>query len=132
MPVDFVPDACTAVSIFNCLTLKTCSLEGLISDLENPASGLSAGFEKAFGIMVDAQVTLDAMDACIVAAVTAAFAAAGEPLPAMPIPDAPLDYSSVSSSLTDMVDEITTPLGILDSIFSIEDDGTKITRIQSA
>ena len=132
MPVDFVPDPCTAATIFNCLALKTCSLESLINDLLDPASGISAGFEKSFGIMVDAQVTLDAMDACIIAAVTAAFVAAGEPLPPMPIPDPPVDYSSISNDLTSMVDEITNPLGVLDSIFSIEDDGTKITRIQSA
>ena len=82
--------------------------------------------------MVDAQVTLDLMDACIIAAVTAAFAAAGEPLPPMPIPDPPIDYSGTSDELTAMGDEITVPLGVLDAIFTLENDGTQITRIQSA
>ena len=132
MPVDFVPDPCSAVSAFQCFDLKNCSLEEFINDLANPLSGVSAGFEKAFGIMVDAQVTLDLLDACIIAGVTAAFAAAGEPLPAMPIPDPPIDYSATSNELTAIGNEITVPLGILDAVFTLENDGTKITRIQSA
>jgi len=132
MPVDFIPDACAGASIFDCFALKECNLSEIINDLENPLSDLAAGFDASFGVVVEIQATLDLLDACIVAAVTEAFIIAGEPFPTLPPPDIPADFSSVSDELTDMADEITTPLGYLDSIFTLEDDGTKITRIQSA
>jgi len=132
MPVDFVPDPCAGVSIFECFTLKECTLDELVADLENPVGDISAGIDLSIGRLIDVQAQIDAADACIIAAVTAAFAAAGEPLPIIP-PSPPVpDFSSLQNDLTAIETEITDQLGALASTFTLEDDGTKITRIISA
>lgn len=132
MPVDFVPDPCEGTNIFQCFTLKNCNLDALVEDLTNPVGDISAGTDLSIGRLVDIQAELNACDTCIVAAVTAAFAIAGEPLPVIP-PNPPIpDFSSLQDDLTDIETEITDQLGYLQSTFTLEDDGTKITRIISA
>lgn len=130
--VDFVPDPCVGISIFQCFTLRDCSLEELIADLENPVGDVSAGFDSDFLTLSNVETELDAIDACITAAIVAAFTIAGEPYTPPPASGPPVDFTSTSTELDGMVDEILTPLGALDTIFTLEDDGTKITRIISA
>lgn len=132
MAVDFVPDPCAGIAIFECLTLKSVSLDDLIADLDNPVGDVSAGTELSTSRLEDIQTTLNECDDCIVAAVTSAFALAGEPLPSIP-PNPPVpDFTSLQSDLASMETEITDQLGYLQSTFTLEDDGTKITRIISA
>jgi hypothetical protein len=131
MPVDFVPSVCAGTNIFLCFTKKDCDMVEFVQDLANPLD-IAAPFDFAFGDLINISAELEFVNACIIAGVTAAFAAAGEPLPTIPTPPPPFDPTSITDQLSDMQDEITTPLGILDSTFTLEDDGTKITRIQSA
>ena len=132
MAVDFIPSVCAGTAIFQCLANKDCDMLAFVKDLANPLDDIGANFDLAFGDIVDVTVSINSINVCLVVALTQAIVIAGKTVPTFPPSDAIPDFSATQGDLSDMGDEISNQLGFLDSIFTLEQSGGKVTRVQSA
>lgn len=131
MAVDFVPDTCLGTALFQCIQNKDCEMENFVKDLSNPLNDMGANFDIAFGDVGEATTTINDVNSCLIAALTTAITTEGISLPTFP-PSAPTpDFTSTQNELSSMANEISTPLGYLDSTFTLEETAGVITRIQS-
>lgn len=82
-------DPCAQLAIKACLTAMACLLDG------DAVAAIQAQADFAASANADLKVKVDGQNACFLAAIALAFAAAGQPMPAIPpMPTLP-DLSSV-------------------------------------
>lgn len=128
-PVDFVPAACEALQLANCIVNRDCQLADLDVEASFEVNGL---FQLNLDKLVQLQIEINALDACIFAAVVQAFLKAGCPVPTAPSPVDVPDFQDCIDGVTDQATEATAKLGHLQNTFNVtfNDEGIPV-RVQS-
>lgn len=128
-PVDFVPAACEAAAVANCIISRECKLEELSAGVVVDPDNL---MESNFAEVAEIQLMINEADLLIWAAVVESFILAGCPVPTKPLdPEVP-DFSDCIEEAADMGPEIEDRLGYLKDTFNITFDSEGVpTRIRS-
>ena len=125
-PVDFVPTGCSQLALSQCIATRACNLDALA------APDVSVALVGSIGALTSVQLSINEFDVCIIAAVTEAFLAAGEVMPAIPALPSPPDLSSCVSDIESETADVADPIGHLSDQFTVTiDQAGAVTRIET-
>ena len=125
MGFEFVPDACSAITIQACIAAKVGLLTG------NSPVALEATVDGIDGNNIALRASLDTNSSCLADAIGTAFEAATIVIPPIPPPPPVPDLSGCRTALQPLKEAETDPLAFLAGIIEIEfDESGRPTKIK--